>query len=100
MQTELKGFQKAYLRGLGIKLQPHLKVGKKGLTPELLSELKYLFKHNELIKLKFGGDRDMMKTLLPQVAEETKSTLAGAVGRTALFYLENTDPEVQSLALP
>jgi RNA-binding protein YhbY len=100
VQTELKGFQKAYLRGHGIRLQPHLKIGKKGLTPELLSELRYLFAHNELLKFKFSCEREEMKALLPRISEETESQMAGSVGRTALFYKKNLNPEVQSVSLP
>lgn len=84
----LTGAEKSRLRGRGQQMDPALKVGKEGLTPALVAELKRQFKGHDLIKLRFvGSDRLERAALCVQVAEATGSTCVGAVGATALFYV-------------
>lgn len=60
----LTGAQKTYLRGLGQRLDPTLKVGKSGLTPDFYKELQRALNASELVKLRFlGADRDERATL-------------------------------------
>ena len=55
----LTGAQKTFLRGLGQTMEPSLKVGKAGLTPEFFRELQRHLNASELVKLRFlGADRD------------------------------------------
>ncbi|HEV8072522.1 MAG TPA: YhbY family RNA-binding protein, partial [Opitutaceae bacterium] len=44
----LTGAQKTFLRGLGQKLEPALKIGKGGLTPAFFVELQRYLRANEL----------------------------------------------------
>ena len=46
----LTGAQKSFLRGLGQKLEPALKLGKGGLTPAFFAELQKLLRAHELVK--------------------------------------------------
>ena len=97
----LTGAQRAHLRGLGQKLDASLKVGKGGLTPEFFAELQKLLKAHELVKLRFlGADRDERATLCARIADEGRCVSVGAVGHTALFYRQLTDPKARSVTLP
>ncbi|HEU5077874.1 MAG TPA: YhbY family RNA-binding protein [Opitutaceae bacterium] len=97
----LTGAQKTYLRGLGQRLDPTLKVGKSGLTPEFYKELQRCLNGDELIKIRFlGADRDERATLCETIADQGRCVCVGAVGHTALFFRRNANPERQSISLP
>lgn len=97
----LTGAQKTFLRGLGQKLDPSVKVGKAGLTPEFFKELQRHLNNDELIKLRFlGADRDERAALCAQIADEGRCVCVGAVGHIALFFRRQPDPERRKVALP
>jgi RNA-binding protein len=84
----LTGAEKSRLRGRGQQMDPAVKLGKEGLTPALVAELKRQFKGHDLLKVRFvGSDRVGRAVLCVQVAEATGSTCVGAVGATALFHV-------------
>lgn len=97
----LTGAQKSFLRGLGQTLEPALKIGRNGLTPQFFAELQKLLRAHELVKLRFiGAERDERATLCDQIADEGRCVCVGAVGHTALFYRQNPDEKERSIALP
>ena len=83
----LTGAQKSRMRGMGQQMEVSFRVGKEGLTPAGMVELRRQMAAHELVKIRLlGADRDQREALCVQVAESTGSTLVGTVGRTALFY--------------
>lgn len=97
----LTGAQKTYLRGLGQRLDPALKVGRAGLTPEFYKELQRCLNGSELVKLRFlGADRDERVALCTQIADEGRCVCVGAVGNTALFYRQQPDVARRHIELP
>ena len=97
----LTGAQKAFLRGLGQRLEPALKLGKGGLTPEFFVELQKQLRAHELVKLRFlGADRAERAKLCAQIADEGRCVCVGGVGHTALFYRQNPEPKERSVELP
>lgn len=96
----LSGAQKSQLRGIGQRLEPGLKVGRNGLTPEFFAELQRLLRAHELVKLRFlDADRDERADLAARIADEGRCICVGSVGRTALFYRQNPDPKSRSIQL-
>lgn len=96
----LTGAQKTFLRGLGQRLQPALKLGKGGLTPAFFDELQRHLKAHELVKLRFlGVERDDRSALCDQIADEGRCVCVGAVGHTALFYRQQPDPAKRAITL-
>ena len=97
----LTGAQKTFLRGRGQTLDPVIKVGKAGLTPEFFKELQKQLNNHELIKLRFVGiERDERATLIDQIADEGRCLAIGSVGHTALFYRHQSDPARRQIELP
>ena len=97
----LSGAQKSFLRGLGQKLEPALKLGKGGLTPTFYIELQKQLRAHELVKLRFlGTERDERTALCAQIADEGRCVCVGSVGHTALFYRRNPEPAERSVDLP
>lgn len=85
---KMTGGQKARLRGIGQRLDATLKVGKEGLTPALLVELRRQLAANELVKIRFlGADRTQRPPLCLGIEEKTGSICVGSVGQTALFHV-------------
>lgn len=97
----LSGAQKTYLRGLGQRLEPSLKVGKGGLSPEFFKELQRCLTAAELVKLRFlGSERAERAAFCAQIADEGRCVWVGAVGHTALFYRQQPDPNKRKVELP
>lgn len=97
----LSGAQRSFLRGLGQKLEPALKVGRGGLSPEFFAELQKLLRAHELVKLRFlGAERDERTALCGRIADEGRCLWVGAVGHTALFYRQHPEPAERSIELP
>jgi RNA-binding protein len=97
----LTGAQKTFLRGRGQQLEPALKVGRAGLTPDFFKELQQLLNARELIKLRFlGAEREERAALCAQIADEGRCVCVGAVGHTALFYRQQPDEARRQIALP
>ena len=99
-EFSLTGAQKTFLRGLGQRLEPALKVGKGGLTPAFFTELQKQLRAHELVKLRFvAADRDERATLGLQIADEGRCVLVGAVGHTALFYRQHPEAAERKIKL-
>jgi RNA-binding protein len=67
-------------------LQPTIRLGKGGATPEFLAELKKLLGLHGLVKMRFEDFKDQRKTLSRELAAVTGSTLVQQVGHTAVFF--------------
>ncbi|GAB1489727.1 YhbY family RNA-binding protein [Opitutaceae bacterium] len=94
----LTGAQKTFLRGLGQTMEPALKVGKAGLTPDFFKELQHLLNAHELVKLRFlGADRDERAELIARITDEGRCVCPGHVGATALFFRQQPDPAKRSI---
>ena len=99
--TTLTGRQKSHLRGLGQRLEASVKVGKEGATPALLAEFRRHLGAEELVKVRFlGAERDERAALCGQLEKEGRCLCVGAVGHTALFYLQNPDPSRSRVNVP
>ena len=97
----LTGAQKTFLRGQGQRLEPSLKVGKAGLSPEFYKELQRMLNADELVKLRFlGAEREERSLLCDKIADEGRCICVGAVGHTALFFRRQSDPARRKIALP
>ena len=80
-----------WLRGRGQLLEPVVRLGRAGVTPEFYVELNRALDSMELVKIKFVEFKDQRKTLAPQIAEQSNSLLVGLVGHTALYFRQKAD---------
>ncbi len=94
---ELNNQQIRKLRGLGQLLNPHLKVGKAGLTEGFIKSVDEALTLNELIKVKFDEFKEEKKTLAPLLAEKTASHLVHRVGNVVVLFRRNPDPQKQRI---
>ncbi len=87
------------LKSMAQLLEPVVKVGKNGLSAELISEMEKELDRRELIKVKFAAFKDQKKEMSAELAERTESHLVMRVGHVAVFFRRNASPEKQVVKL-
>lgn len=100
--TQLKGFQRTYLRGLAHALKPVVQIGLKGLGEGPLAEIDQALERHELVKIRFNEikDKDEKLALAAEIARATGSELVGSIGHTSVFYRRQPDPEKRQIRVP
>lgn len=98
MSPPLTSKQRAYLRGLGHKLNPLTHVGKEGVTEALVDSIRQAFSKRELIKIRTResapeGPRESAEAITAAIED---ACVVQAVGYTALIYRPHPDsPEIK-----
>ncbi len=88
LPNPLNSAEKKELRGIAQRLNPHVNIGKHGLTDTVLKEIETALTKNGLIKIRFGADRSRMKTLCAEIPKKTDSEYVGGVGKVGVFFRE------------
>lgn len=84
--------QRAYLKGLAMKIEPIINIGKSSLTPELTASTAEAIEKRELIKLHVLKNCDAdIKDLANTLAERTKSQVVQVIGRKIVLYKESKE---------
>ena len=86
MTTPLTNAAKRELKARAQRLEPILKVGHAGITPEFLAGLDRALDDHGLVKVRFGDFKEQKKTLAPMIAEKSGSELVTRVGNVAVFH--------------
>ena len=89
----LTGALRRNLRRLAHPLRPVVQLGDAGLSDGVVDAVDRALEDHELIKVKLSGERDERKQTAADLAERTRSELAGLVGRVAVLYRPASDPE-------
>jgi RNA-binding protein len=97
MMAVLTTKQRQYLRGLAHPLSPIVRVGKAGVTENVVAETRKSLASHELIKVRIeveeGTER---RELADRLAEAADAQLAGTIGKIAILYREREeDPEIK-----
>lgn len=83
---QLTGAEKSEMRGLLQTLNPVIIIGKHGVTQSVMKEIEAAFKAEDLIKIKFTGDRKEVAAQIETVSLAARAAIVGSVGKTAGFY--------------
>ena len=89
----LTSAEKKALRGHAQRLKPRIKIGKQGLTPPVIEEIKEALTREHLIKIRLEGDRQAITSLLLEIEEKTPGQQIGRIGKTAAFYQAPSEKE-------
>jgi RNA-binding protein len=90
----LTGKQKSALRSRGQTLDTALRVGKAGVSESLLRELDRFLTARELVKVRLpDGTSDERHAAIVRMAMSCGAELVGEVGRAALLYRANENPD-------
>ncbi|MFP6893134.1 MAG: YhbY family RNA-binding protein [Opitutales bacterium] len=63
-----------------------VRVGKKGLTGNLVAELRKVFEKEDLVKVAFTQDREIRTTLLAEIEDKLVAVSIAVTGKTATLY--------------
>lgn len=92
--------QRAYLKGLAMKLDPIFQIGKSSLTPENTKAISEALEARELIKINvLQNCMDDPRELAEMVAERTRSLVVQVIGKKIVLYKEGKDDK-KKIELP
>ena len=84
--------QRAYLKGLAMKLDPVFNVGKSSITPEFTSAIADVLERRELIKISvLKNCLDEPREIAEVLAERTHSQVVQVIGKKIVLYKESKD---------
>jgi len=82
-----KGKEKRILKSSAKVRSIDVKVGKKGLTENVILEIQTVLKRDKMVKVSFNEDRKKRIELVDSLQNSINSTLIELVGKTATFSL-------------
>jgi len=82
-----KGKEKRILKSSAKVRSIDVKVGKKGLTENVILEIQTVLKRDKMVKVFFNEDRKKRIELVDSLQNSINSTLIELVGKTATFSL-------------
>ena len=89
--TDLSSKERAALRSAAQRLKPAIHVGKSGLTPHLLEELRKALNSEKLVKVAFKEGRESLTSLAREIELATASVCVGGVGKRRSFYKDKAE---------
>lgn len=97
---ELTSKQRRWLRGQAHALDALIQVGKGGLSQGLIRQTDEVLGRHELVKVRFLADRDDRREQTEALVAATGAQLAGAIGRVAILFRQQPDPEKRRYKVP
>ena len=87
--------QRAHLKGLAMKIDPILQVGKGSVTPEFINSIDEAFNTRELIKIAvLKNCMDDPKEIAVLLSERSHSTLVQVIGKKIVLYKPFKEPKI------
>lgn len=84
--------QRAYLKGLAMKIDPIFQIGKSSLTPEITEAVSEALEKRELIKIHvLKNCMDDPNEIGQVLAERTHAILVQVIGKKIVLYRESKD---------
>ncbi|MFP4561737.1 MAG: ribosome assembly RNA-binding protein YhbY [Spirochaetia bacterium] len=83
---ELTKKQRKYLFKAAHSLEPVVRIGKQGVTDQVVKTIDTALLDHELIKVKFGEFKEDKGKLSEGIAEATGSALVRIIGHIAIYY--------------
>ncbi len=93
--------QRAYLKGLAMKEEALLQIGKGGVTPEVTQAAAEALEARELIKVSvLQNCTEDVQEIAQTLAERTRSILVQVIGKKIVLYKEAKDEKKRRIILP
>ena len=92
--------QRAYLKGLAMKMEPIMQLGKGSVTPENTAAVDEALAARELIKISvLKNCMDDPREIAETLAERTQSQVVQVIGKKIVLYKEGKDDK-KKIQLP
>lgn len=93
--------QRAYLKGLAMKMDPIFQIGKSSVTPELTTAISEALEARELIKISvLKNCMDDGRSIAEVLAERTHSEVVQVIGKKIVLYKQGKDESKRKITLP
>lgn len=97
---ELTSKRRAYLRKKAHDLDPLVRIGKDGITDNLIQSILDAIESRELIKVKILQNCEEEKQkIMDELSTYKEFQVVGMIGKTIILFKENTEKPVVSLEL-
>lgn len=90
--------QRRYLKGLAHHIKPVVMVADRGLSENVVNEIRQQLDHHELIKIRVRAERDTRDAIMGDISRITGAESIQQIGQIGVFYRRN--PDNPRLALP
>lgn len=98
---DLTSKQRAYLKGLAMKIDPIMNIGKSSITPEITQSINETFNNRELIKISvLKNCLDDPREIANVIADRTNSTVVQVIGKKIVLYKQAKDEKDRKIVLP
>ncbi len=81
----ISGKEKRILKSSAKTRNVDIKIGKKGLTQNVIQEIQFILKRDRMVKVSFREDRDKRAELINSLQKSLNSNIIELVGKTATF---------------
>ena len=93
--------QRAYLKGLAMKIDPIFQIGKSSLTPEITKAVDEALGARELIKISvLKNCMDDGNSIAAVLAERTHAEVVQVIGKKIVLYRPAKNEEKRKIQLP
>lgn len=93
--------QRAYLKGLAMKLEPIAHIGKKGITDSLITELDSVLEARELVKISVLQNADFKaKQVIEDLANATGAEPVQTIGNKIVLFRVSKKDDIEHIVLP
>ena len=90
--------ERAYLRGLAMKIEPTAQVGKNGITDTLLKQIDEQLEAREMIKVSVLQNSDLdAKAVANDIARETNAQIVQVLGFKITLYRVSKKDKIKHL---
>lgn len=86
-ENSKSGSERRLLKSSAKVREVDVKIGKKGLTQNVILEIQLVLNRDKMVKVSFRGEREKRVKLVEEIQEKIESTLVEFVGKTATFAL-------------
>ena len=86
-ENNKSGSERRLLKSSAKVREVDVKIGKKGLTQNVILEIQLGLKRDKMVKVSFRDEREKRVKLVEGIQEKIESTLVEFVGKTATFAL-------------
>ena len=84
-----------HLRQLAHDVKPIIIIGNKGITENVIEEIKLALEHHELIKVRVNaGDRDTRAEMIEQIKNDCSAEIVITIGHIVGLYKQAKEPKI------
>ena len=90
--------ERSILKGIAVKLQPKMQIGKDGLTENSLTQISEMLEKNEIVKISVLNNCDLTsKELMILVCEKINCESVLCIGNKIVLYKKSSKKDIKHI---